>query len=329
MSNCRSVLRVLAVAGLMMVSARGQGAEPPDLGGLLSRTGGGMQFWGDELFFHKWRIQRNALTGHYRLLDGQDRRHAWGSFAQCRKTLDEIRRQRRLPPMRGRAVIVLHGLFRTRSSMDKLCKYLEGQGEYTVFNVGYPSTRSDVGGHAQMLARIIDTLEGIEEINFVSHSMGNIVVRHYLADQTDPPNGRRPDPRLKRFVMLAPPNHGSLAALTLAENQLLEGITGDVVRQLGQDWAKLEDKLATPAFEFGIIAGGKGDEKGYNPLLPGDDDAAVSVASTRLAGARDFAVVPVLHSFIISDAKVHQYTLRFLQKGYFVSAEQRRPVTAQ
>ena len=35
-------------------------------------TLGGMQFWADELFFHQWRIQRNVITGHCRLLDGKD-----------------------------------------------------------------------------------------------------------------------------------------------------------------------------------------------------------------------------------------------------------------
>ena len=39
---------------------------------LISKTGGGKQFWADVWFFHDWRIQRHALTGHYRLLDGNE-----------------------------------------------------------------------------------------------------------------------------------------------------------------------------------------------------------------------------------------------------------------
>ncbi|MGQ9575532.1 MAG: hypothetical protein ACUVUC_09450 [Thermoguttaceae bacterium] len=34
-------------------------------------TLGGKQFWADELLFHQWRIQRNVLTGHCRLLVGR------------------------------------------------------------------------------------------------------------------------------------------------------------------------------------------------------------------------------------------------------------------
>ncbi len=290
-------------------------------------TLGGKQFWADELFFHQWRIQRHVLTGHCRLLDEQNRRHASGSFRQCQRKLQSIRRNKKLPPMQGKAVIVLHGLFRTRDSMAKITRYLKEQGGYSVFAVTYPSTQRDVGGHARALARIVENLDDIEEINFVAHSMGNIIIRHYLGDQTadkdpsgSPPSTvvRRPDKRIHRIVMLGPPNHGSVAANTLAKNGLFKTLTGEAGQQLGVDWAKLEGKLATPECQFGIIAGGKGDQEGYNPLLPGDDDGTVTVASARLDGAKDFIVVPVLHSFLMNDPKVQQYTLRFLQEGQFL-----------
>ena len=61
-------------------------AEPPEQagdGGSLGKpnavlpTMGGRQFWGDELFFHGWHVRRNTLTGHCRLLDKKNHRHAW------------------------------------------------------------------------------------------------------------------------------------------------------------------------------------------------------------------------------------------------------------
>ncbi len=289
-------------------------------------TLGGKQFWADELFFHQWRIQRNVWDGHYRLLDPDDRRHAWGTYQECTAALERIKLQRRLPPMRGKAVILLHGLGRSRSAMDKLAKYLSAHSDYTVLNVSYPTTQEDIGEHARTLKLIIEHLEGIEEINFVGHSLGNIVVRHYLGDQTDAATGRRPDPRIRRFVMIAPPNHRSLLATAAADSPLFQIATGQSGRQLGRDWDRLEPKLATPQFEFGIIAGGKGDSKGYNPLLPGDNDATISVASTRLAGAADFIVIPALHTFIMEDPRAMECTLRFLRSGYFLSPAQRQPI---
>jgi pimeloyl-ACP methyl ester carboxylesterase len=289
-------------------------------------TLGGMQFWADELFFHEWRIQRNAITGHCRLLDGNLLRHASGSYEQCLRTLDEIKRQRNLPPMQGKAVVLLHGLGDTRLSMARLGKHLERHGGYTVFNVVYPSTRGSVADHARSLANVIHHLEGIEEIHLVGLSLGNIVIRHYLADHTDEATGRRPDPRIKRFVMLGPPNHGSIAATDFGKSRLFNRVLGEPGQELGRHWTWLESSLAVPQCPFGIIAGGLDNEAGFNPLLPGDDDGVVTVASTRLAGASDFIVVPVLHPLLPTDPKVMQYTLSFLQHGYFVSEDKRAPV---
>jgi len=290
------------------------------------RTMGGKQFWADELFFHKWRIQRNVLTGHCRLLDGSDHRHASGTFSHCQSTLGEIRRTKNLPPMRGKAVVVLHGLSRSRSSMESLCRFIENRGSYSVFNVDYPSTRRNVAGHARTLSRILDNLDGIEEINFVAHSMGNIVVRHYLGDQIRHTKGKQIAPRIKRFVMLGPPNHGSRMASAFDGSRLAKTIVGRPLEELGDGWSTLEERLAIPSFPFGIIAGGKNDPSGFNPLLPGDDDGTVTIESARLAGASDFIVVPTLHSFLMEDSQVHRYTLRFLDRGFFISREERKPI---
>ena len=113
-------------------------------------TLGGKQFWADELFFHQWRIQRNVYTEQCRLLDGDDYRHASGSYEHCLAALEAIKIRRKLPPMHGRAVIVLHGLAHTREGMAGLAQYLQQHGGYQeVFNVGYPSTRLDIGEHAR------------------------------------------------------------------------------------------------------------------------------------------------------------------------------------
>jgi pimeloyl-ACP methyl ester carboxylesterase len=316
------VLVIVCLARGITVAGRLWADEPggPPLNVRLP-TLGGTQFWSDELFFHQWHIQRNVLTGHYRLLDEKDIRHAWGTLTECRTALERIKRDQRLQPMRGKAVILLHGLFNNHLGMASLERYLRDHGGYTVFNVTYPSTQNGVSEHAESLARVIANLDGIEEINFVGHSMGNIVVRHYLADRQ-----RKPDPRLKRMVMLAPPNHGSLAAVVLAQNAVFKTVTGEAGQELGAQWAALEQRLATPDFEFGIIAGGKQDDHGYNPLLPGDNDGTISVDTTRLAGASDFIVLPVLHPLVIFDKTTHECTLRFLKHGFFISAEKRHPL---
>lgn len=307
-------------------AARGAAPDEPSTGGpnLVTPTWGGKQFWQDELFFHRWHIQRNVLTGHCRLLDGDDRRHAWGTFAECRNRLDQIRAQQKLPPMRGTGVVVLHGLMRSSSTMDRFCEDLRQASGWSVFNVTYPTTRGSVDRHAAALAKVIETLEGIDQLHFVAHSLGNLVIRRFLAE-----DHRAADSRFQRMVMLGPPNQGARLAEMFGRNSLFDVVVGASGRQIARDWAALAAELATPRFEFGIIAGGRGDDKGYNPLLREDNDLVVEVRSTRLPGAADFAVLPVLHTVMMNDATVRRYTLQFLQSGYFLSPERRRPIPAE
>ena len=328
-SSKKMSLRKLAIISVLLVEyflgllQPGDAQDAASTGNLNLRmpTLGGKQFWADELFFHQWRIQQNVLTGHYRLLDENDVRYAWGTFDDCKAALEKIKIERNLPPMKGKAVIVLHGICGTRLHMSKISQFLETSGRYEVFNVSYPTTQKEIAEHAKTLAKIIDDLDGIEELNFVGHSMGNVVIRYYLNDlktaEAANSGKAKKHPKFNRFVMLAPPNHGSGLARYFSENLLYKSVTGDSGRQLGHDWSQLESHLATPDFEFGIIAGGKGDDKGYNPMLSGDNDGVLGVETTKLAGAKDFIVIPALHPFLQNDSLALVYTLRFLKEGSF------------
>lgn len=323
----RTSLAIIGVI-LFLLPAAESSAEEPSTGlpNLPTPTLGGKQFWTDVHFFHQWHIQRNAVTGHYRLLDGDGQRQAWGSLDECRNALTQIRSEQKLPPMEGTAVILLHGLFRTPGSLEGLDKYLVDRGRYMVIRPAYGSTRADLDAHAAALDDVIASLEGVTKIHLVAHSLGNLVIRRYLHMTTDPQTGRQGDPRLGRIVMLAPPNQGTQLGQKLIPLDFTKSITGEAAHQLASDWENLAPKLATPQIEFGILSGGKGDDAGYNPLLDGDDDMVVEVATTQLPGAKDFRVVPALHSFIMDEPTVQQMTHRFLEHGYFETAERAVPL---
>jgi hypothetical protein len=297
-------------------------ADPPNV---AAPTLGGKQLWGDELFCGQWRIQRNAVTGHYRLLDPDDVRRAWGSKESCQRHLDELKGRGVIEPLHETVVVVLHGLTGRRTQMSSLVSYLEDKSGWSVINVAYPSTRASVADHARALRSILAQLNDATDIHFVAHSLGNLVVRHYMADHAADHAGRS-DPRIRRFVMLGPPNHGSRLADSLAGNVIFDATLGESAQQLAHRWRALEPHLATPPCEFGIIAGGKGNEVGFNPFLPGDDDGTVRVAETRLAGASDFALVDNLHSFIMASQTVQEQTLRFLRSGCFRANGVRHPI---
>lgn len=281
---------------------------------LVAPTFGGMQFWADELVFHDWRIQRNVYSGHCRLIDSEDTRRAWGSFAHCQAALEQAKRTHDLPPLSRKIVITLHGLVRTRGVMEPLGEHISRNSDYEVLNVGYPSTRADLATHAKGLASVIRHLDGVEEINFVAHSLGNLVIRRYLADEADP--------RIKRIVMLGPPNNGAQLAVAFNGNPLVGLVWGKSAKELASQWKSVSKQLAIPECEFGIIAG----RAGINPLIKGEHDYVVSVEEAKLPGASDFRAVDVAHSFLNSDPKMLEYTLRFLEHGHFESPAKRQPI---
>lgn len=295
---------------------------PPTEGlfNMATKTLGGKQFWADRRILRGWRIQQHALTGHHRLLDPHNHRHAWGSWDHCLARLNITATDQKLAPVEGKVVIVLHGLFRTRSSIAGLGKHLAEQGGFELVDVGYPTTRATVAWHARNLATVIEGLPEADEIYLVAHSLGNLVIRHWVHDQITA--GDAVDPRIKRMVMLGPPNNGAEIAEKLVPLDITRQFTGPAAQQLARDWKKLEPQLATPPFEFGIIAGGAG----KNPLVTGEDDWVVTVESTRLPGARDFRVLPVAHTTMMNDPTVREYTLRFLQQGFFESEDTRQPI---
>jgi hypothetical protein len=81
--------------------------------------------------------------------------------------------------------------------------------------------------------------------------------------------------------------------------------------------------------DVGILAGGRGKEHGFSRTLEGDNDGTVRVASTRLAGAKDFKLITGwggLHTLMVYSPRVHRYTATFLQHGYFCSPAECEPI---
>ncbi len=299
-----------AVLLLLVVPARSGRCEPAARNESVPRprwydkTLGGRQFWCDVLWFRQWRIQKNAITGHYRLLDPRDYRHASGSFRQCKRRLDEIKRRLELPPLEGTAVVLIHGLGRSSRSFGTMAAELRRRG-YVVVPLDYSSTRQSLGDVAQCLHRVIESLEGIRRIHLVGHSLGGLVVRAYFQHHGDP--------RLGRVVLLGTPNRGAELARRFSDNPLYQLALGPSGHQLAHE----ADKLPVPPVPFGVIAGGKGDDKGYNPLIPGDDDGLVGVASTHLAGEADFLLVRCTHGKLKRHRQVIEAVACFLQSGRF------------
>ncbi len=208
-------------------------------------------------------------------------------------------------------VILLHGLARTRRSMRKLERALQQAG-YTTMNVGYPSRRYSIAYLADTVvadavSRCRSRTDGA--IHFVTHSMGGILVRQYLAqDSIDTPG---------RVVMLAPPNHGSEIVDTLGKTWWFRWFIGPAGCSLGTGPDSVPGQLGPADYPLGIIAGNRSLDPVFSRMVAQPGDGKVSVVSARLHGMADFLVVPHGHTFIMNRAEVIRQVIFFLGQGMF------------
>ena len=212
----------------------------------------------------------------------------------------------------GAGVVVLHGHGHTARSMLVLTRRLRAAG-YQVWAPSYPSFRAtmpEIVAHLQPgLAEFQARLDG--PLHIVTHSLGGLVARALLA--ADRPH------MLGRVVMLAPPNNGSEWVDLLFRLRMDKVVLGPVAHHLRTRRSRVyEDILGPVDFELGIIAG----NRPLDPIFPKifiqkPNDGKVSVTSTCVTGMTDHVIIPVSHTFMVTNARVADQVRRFLQKGRF------------
>ncbi len=210
------------------------------------------------------------------------------------------------------AVVVLHGVGINARLTARLAKFIAAAG-YEVHNLDYPSKTVPLAelGPRWLAAKLAALgLERAPRLHFVTHSMGGLIVRGYLA-------AHRPA-NLGRVVTIVPPHHGSVVSDKLRRLPIIWQIIGRNLGALGTGpdayWRTLPQRAD---FELGVIAG----SSALNPLgwlyLERPHDGTVAERSTRLDGMADHLLLPSNHTLILFRKRTADQAIAFLRTGRF------------
>jgi pimeloyl-ACP methyl ester carboxylesterase len=204
-------------------------------------------------------------------------------------------------------ILMVHGLWMSGFELGVLKHRLESDGEFRAIGFSYPSITGTMSDHVNSLVEFARA-QTCEEMHFVGHSLGGLIVLKALQLTDDLPNGRA--------VLLGTPVQGSRAAkgvarlLPFGKAILGAAVNAEIVDCEPREWSGRRD--------VGVIAGSMG--LGLGRLfadLNTDHDGTVHVEDTHLPGAKDEVVVSTSHTGMLFSAEVAEQTVRFLKHGEF------------
>jgi pimeloyl-ACP methyl ester carboxylesterase len=203
------------------------------------------------------------------------------------------------------SIIFIHGLFMNGTDMS-LLRYRFRKSGYNTYQFSYKSTKNTPFQNAQKLSEFIDLVQS-KKIHFVCHSLGGIVLRHYLS--------LYPTRELSNIVMLGTPNQTSVVAKTLIRwslgKKLLGGSVENGLTGILPPWDNKQ--------KLGIVAGyfPVGSEL-LSPIIKNPNDGTVSIEETRLRGSEDHITLRCSHLGLLFSKKAFLQTKHFLEHSSFI-----------
>ncbi len=215
-------------------------------------TFGGIFFWEDIFFYQKWRIQRNCITGHYRLLDSWDIRRASGNFEKCQKAFASYINIYELKKQPKNLIILLHGYMDSKNIFKRLWRKFM-LTDSTVVALNYPSLFRSSLASAHQLLFFLNHIEDINEVSFVTKGMGNMVLQKAL---NFPPEllTFKNKMRIGNIVEINPVKEANLLCEFLAQFKFFRLICGPVLSDMTEKGIKNLPNLPSKATYLRIFS---------------------------------------------------------------------------
>ncbi|OHU91818.1 MULTISPECIES: DUF7379 domain-containing protein [Pseudoalteromonas] len=194
-------------------------------------------------------------------------------------------------------VVVLHGLYMSGFVMQPLCSRLTNQG-FEILNLSYNTLTPNKAS----IFTAIDQFIADQPTALVCHSMGGLVARAYLE------NNSQPSQCVDKVITLGTPHKGSAIAKHMHDkglNMLLKDSIEFLLSD-NHDWP-FKAKLYSIAGDLPI---------GLMPLLKkgSRSDGTVLLEETKLKGMAEHKVFHLSHTSMIYSRQVTEYILQLLNQ---------------
>nr|CRI51497.1 Conserved domain protein [Chlamydia pneumoniae] len=212
------------------------------------------------------------------------------------------------------SVVCVHAFLRSYTSLKPIARVLEKE-HYDVFIWNYETRKFTLEKHAEHLNRLLKKIAELKPgvpINFVTHSIGGVIVRVALAHPDCPEEAKK-----GKAILMAPPNAGSTLARRYRCVKFVQFVFGG---KLGRQLltycpTKILNVGKLPSSLDVLILSGNRHSKFLPFRLPYENDGKVCTIETKLDTPHKAYVIHTSHTYIITNRKSLYLMKEFLKEG--------------
>ena len=192
-------------------------------------------------------------------------------------------------------LLLVHGLWRTPLSLLLLVRRLRGWG-YGAEQFGYAAVAQGYDAIVSRLTVRLERLASAGPYAVIGHSLGGVLLRSALSYLTGP--------QPQHLIMLGTPNRPPRLAQVLGVRWVYQRIMGECGVNLSSPL--FYAGLPLPRVPYTIVAGTAGPRGRWSPFGDEPNDGVVAVSETRVRDDDQIVVLPVTHTFMMNNSRVHE-----------------------